>query len=171
VRGKTGRIVGALAALLVVMKGLPLAYSKDMQEDKEGAFDALHALSLCVAATAGMARDMEPDIKAMKRAAGAGYATATDLADWLVRVAGLPFREAHHVTGRLVALASERKVALEKLPLADMQGAEPRITDDVFGVLGVEKSVRSRTSYGGTAPANVRREAKRWLKRLKRAET
>jgi argininosuccinate lyase len=168
VRGKTGRIVGALTALLVVMKGLPLAYSKDMQEDKEGAFDALHALSLCLAAMAGMARDIEPDEKAMKRAAGAGYATATDLADWLVRVAGLPFREAHHATGRIVALASERKVALERLALADMQAIEPRITDEVFAVLGVERSVRSRTSYGGTAPANVRREAKRWLKRLQR---
>jgi argininosuccinate lyase len=168
VRGKTGRIVGALTALLVVMKGLPLAYSKDMQEDKEGAFDALHVLSLCIAAIAGMARDMEPDERAMKRAAGAGYATATDLADWLVRVAGLPFREAHHATGRIVALASERKVGLEKLPLADMQAVEPRITDEVFTVLGVENSVRSRMSYGGTAPANVRREAKRWLARLRR---
>jgi argininosuccinate lyase len=168
VRGKAGRVIGALAALLVVMKGLPLAYSKDMQEDKEGAFDALHALSLCVAAIAGMVRDMEPDAKAMKRAAGAGYATATDLADWLVRVAGLPFREAHHVTGRIVALASEQKVGLDKLPLADMQAIEPRITDEVFGVLGVDKSVRSRTSYGGTAPANVRKQAKRWLARLQR---
>ena len=115
-----------------------------------------------------MVRDMEPDVKAMKRWAGAGYATATDLADWLVRVAGLPFREAHHATGRIVALASERKMALEKLPLADMRAVEPRITDEVFAVLGVERSVRSRTSYGGTAPANVRREAKRWLKRLRR---
>jgi argininosuccinate lyase len=168
VRGKAGRIVGALAGLLVVMKGLPLAYSKDMQEDKEGAFDALHSLSLCVAATAGMVLDMEPDVKAMKRAAGAGHATATDLADWLVRVAGLPFREAHHVTGRLVALAAERKAGLEKLALADMQAIEPRISEEVFGVLGVERSVRSRTSYGGTAPANVRREAKRWLTRLKK---
>ena len=166
VRGKTGRIVGALSALLIVMKGLPLAYSKDMQEDKEGAFDALHALSLCVAASAGMVRDMEPDEKAMRRAAGAGYATATDLADWLVRVLGLPFREAHHATGRIVALAAERRLGLEKLALADLQAIEPRITEDVFGVLGVEKSVRSRTSYGGTAPANVRREAKRWLRQL-----
>jgi argininosuccinate lyase len=168
VRGKAGRIIGALAALLVVMKGLPLAYAKDMQEDKEGAFDALHSLSLCLAATAGMVRDMEPDVKAMKKAAGAGYSTATDLADWLVRVAGLPFRDAHHATGRIVALAAERNAALEKLPLADMQAVEPRITAEVFGVLGVEKSVRSRTSYGGTAPVNVRRQAKRWLKRLKR---
>ena len=128
VRGKTGRIVGALSALLIVMKGLPLAYSKDMQEDKEGAFDALHALSLCVAASAGMVRDMEPDEKAMRRAAGAGYATATDLADWLVRVLGLPFREAHHATGRIVALAAERRLGLEKLALADLQAIEPRIT-------------------------------------------
>jgi argininosuccinate lyase len=170
VRGKAGRIVGALAGLLVVMKGLPLAYSKDMQEDKEGAFDALHSLSLCVAAAAGMVRDMEPDTKAMKRAAGAGYATATDLADWLVRVLGLPFREAHHVTGRIVALAAERKMGIERLALADLQAVEPRITAEVFGVLGVEKSVRSRTSYGGTAPVNVRREAKRWLTRLKKAQ-
>src|ERR687894_588452 len=121
VRGKAGRIVGALTALLVVMKGLPLAYSKDMQEDKEGAFDALHSMSLCVAAAAGMVRDVEPDTKAMKRAAGAGYATATDLPDGHVRVLGLPFREARHVTGRIVALAAERKVGLERLALADMQ--------------------------------------------------
>jgi argininosuccinate lyase len=167
VRAKAGRIVGALTGLIVVMKGLPLAYAKDMQEDKEGAFDALHALSLSLAATAGMVRDMEPDVKAMKKAAGAAYATATDLADWLVRVLGLPFREAHHVTGRIVALAAERNAGLEKLPLADLQAIEPRITEAVFGVLGVDKSVRSRTSYGGTAPINVRRQAKGWLKRLK----
>jgi argininosuccinate lyase len=125
-------------------------------------------VSLCIAATAGLVRDMEPDVKAMKRWAGAGYATATDLADWLVRVPGLPFREAHHVTGRLVAMAAERKSGLEKLTLADMQSVDGRITDDVFAVLGVEKSVRSRTSYGGTAPANVRKQAKRWLARLKK---
>ena len=168
VRGKSGRVFGALQALLVVMKGLPLAYSKDMQEDKEGAFDALHTLSLCVAATAGMVRDMEPDARAMKRWAGAGFSTATDLADWLVRALKMPFREAHHVTGRLVAAAAERGVGLEKLSLDDMRAVEPRITAEVFGVLGVEKSVRSRTSYGGTAPANVRRQARRWLARLNR---
>jgi argininosuccinate lyase len=166
VRGKAGRIFGALQALLVVMKGLPLTYSKDMQEDKEGAFDALHSLSLCLAATAGMVRDLEPDPKAMRRWAGAGYATATDLADWLVRTLNLPFREAHHATGRLVALAVERRIPLEKLALEDMRAIEPRITAEVVGVLGVEKSVRSRTSYGGTAPANVRKQAKRWLARL-----
>jgi argininosuccinate lyase len=168
VRGKTGRIIGALNTLLIVMKGLPLAYSKDMQEDKEGTFDALNALSLCIAAMAGMVRDMEPDLKAMKRAAGAGYATATDLADWLVRVLGLPFREAHHVTGRLVGMAAERNIGLEKLPLSEMQAVEPRITDEVFKVLGVDKSVSSRTSYGGTAPGNVRKQARRWLTRLRR---
>ncbi len=166
VRAKAGRVIGALNGLLVVMKGLPLAYAKDMQEDKEGTFDALQTLSLSLAAMAGMVRDMEPDVKRLKKAAGSGFSTATDLADWLVRVLEMPFRDAHHVTGRLVALAAERNVGLEKLSLADMQGVEPRITDDVFGVLGVERSVKSRTSYGGTAPANVRAQARRWLKRL-----
>ncbi len=166
VRAKAGRIVGALTGILVVMKGLPLAYAKDMQEDKEGAFDAFSALSLVVAATAGMVRDLEPDTKRMEKAAGQGYSTATDLADWLVRTLGMPFREAHHVTGRIVALASERGIALHKVPLADMQQVEPKITEDVFSVLSVVRSVRSRTSYGGTAPARVRAQAKRWLKRL-----
>jgi len=166
VRGKSGRVTGALVGLLTVMKGLPLAYSKDMQEDKEGLFDALDTLDLCIAATAGMVTDMTPDVAAMRRAAGAGYATATDLADWLVRALGMPFREAHHVTGRVVAAAAERKVALEKLALSVMQEIEPRITDEVFGVLGVKNSVRSRTSYGGTAPANVRRQAARWRRAL-----
>jgi len=166
VRGKTGRVVGALIGLLTVMKGLPLAYAKDMQEDKEGVFDALQTLSLALAAMAGMIRDLTPDAKKMKAAAGAGYATATDLADWLARELKLPFREAHHATGRIVALAAARGVGLEKLKLEEMQSVEPRITADVFGVLGVERSVKSRTSYGGTAPANVRRQAKAWLKRL-----
>ncbi len=166
VRAKSGRIVGDLTGLLIVMKGLPLAYSKDMQEDKEGTFDALQTLSLCLAAMAGMVRDMEPDADVMRRAAGAAYATATDLADWLVRALGLPFREAHHVTGRLVGTASARGVGLEQLTLAEMQEAEPRITDAVYDVLGVEESVSSRTSYGGTAPDNVRRQAERWLAEL-----
>ncbi len=165
-RAKTGRVVGALVGLLTVMKGLPLAYAKDMQEDKEGAFDALQTLSLCLAAMTGMVKDMTTDAKRMKAAAGAGYSTATDLADWLARALKMPFREAHHATGRIVALAAARGLALEKLPLAEMQGVEPRITQEVFGVLGVERSVKSRTSYGGTAPANVRRQARRWLKRL-----
>jgi len=166
VRGKTGRVIGALIGMLTVIKGLPLAYSKDMQEDKEGTFDALDTLRLCIAAMTGMVRDLEPEPKAMKRSAGAGYSTATDLADWLVRELKMPFREAHHVTGRIVAVASEKKAPLEKLSLAEMQTVEPRITQGVFEVLGVERSVRSRTSLGGTAPANVRREARRWLKRL-----
>lgn len=166
VRAKIGRIAGAFSGLLMVMKGLALAYAKDMQEDKEGAFDALSTLSLMIAATAGMVRDMVPDEKKMKEAAGSGYSTATDLADWLVRVLGLPFREAHHVTGRIVALASARNIPLHKLTLADMQGVEPRITKEVFGVLSVTKSVASRVSYGGTAPKNVRAQAKRWLKQL-----
>jgi argininosuccinate lyase len=165
-RGKTGRVIGALIGLLTVMKGLPLAYSKDMQEDKEGVFDALETLSLTVAAMAGMIRDLTPDAKKMKAAAGAGYATATDLADWLVRELKLPFREAHHATGRIVALAAERGVALEKLKLDEMRSVEPRITADVFAVLGVDRSVKSRTSYGGAAPANVRRQARAWLKKL-----
>ena len=166
VRGKSGRVIGALMGLLTVMKGLPLAYSKDMQEDKEGAFDALQTLSLSLAATAGMTRDMTPDVKRMRSAAGAGYATATDLADWLVRTLEMPFREAHHVTGRIVALASSRGVSLEKLSLADMRIVEPRIEESVFGVLSAERSAKSRTSYGGAAPANVRRQARRWLARL-----
>jgi argininosuccinate lyase len=166
VRGKTGRIVGALVGLMTVMKGLPLAYSKDMQEDKEGLFDALETLSLCLAATTGIVKDLTPDPKRMKVAAGAGYATATDLADWLVRALKMPFREAHHVTGRIVALAAGRGIPLERLTLDEMRSVEPRITEDAFGVLGVDRSVKSRTSYGGTAPANVRRQAKAWLKRL-----
>ena len=166
VRGKTGRVLGALQGLLVVLKGLPLAYGKDMQEDKEGVFDALHTLSLCIAATAGMVRDMKPERETMRRWAGAGYATATDLADWLVRVLNLPFRDAHHVTGRLVGLAAERGIGLEELSLADMQAVEPKITQGIFEVLGVEASVRSRTSFGGTSPENVRREAQAWLDRL-----
>ena len=166
VRGKAGRVIGALNGLLIVMKGLPLTYSKDMQEDKEGAFDALQSLSLCIAAMTGMIRDLQPDLKRMKTAAGAGFATATDLADWLVRELKMPFRQAHHVTGSLVKLASDWKIGLEKLTLAQMQGVEPQITEAVFGVLGVEKSIRSRTSYGGTAPANVRTQAKRWIAKL-----
>jgi argininosuccinate lyase len=139
-----------------------------MQEDKEGAFDAIQTLSLCLAAMTGMVRDMTPDAKRMKAAAGAGYATATDLADWLVRTLKMPFREAHHVTGRIVALAAERGVALEKLKLEYMQSVERRITEEVFDVLGVERSVKSRTSYGGAAPANVRKQARGWLKRLEK---
>jgi argininosuccinate lyase len=168
VRGKSGRIIGALAGLLIVMKGLPLAYSKDMQEDKEGTFDALENLALCLAAMTGMVRDCTPDLARMKAAAGAGFSTATDLADWLVRSLAMPFREAHHVTGRLVGLAAGKGVGLEDLSLAELQTAEPRITQDIFAVLGVENSVASRTSYGGTAPQNVEAQARRWLALLGR---
>jgi argininosuccinate lyase len=166
VRGKSGRILGALQGLLVTMKGLPLAYSKDMQEDKEGTFDALQSLSLCLAASAGMVRDLTPDLVRMKAAAGAGFSTATDLADWLVRSLKMPFRQAHHVTGSLVKAAETKGVGLEDLSLAEMQAVEPAITQAVFEVLGVERSVSSRTSYGGTAPANVQAQAERWLVRL-----
>ncbi|HKM87113.1 MAG TPA: argininosuccinate lyase [Xanthobacteraceae bacterium] len=167
VRARTGRIVGALTALLMVMKGLPLAYQKDMQEDKEGTIDALGTLAVSIGAMAGMVRDMEPDLPRMRQAAGEGFATATDLADWLVRTLKLPFREAHHLTGRIVAKAAAADVPLDKLPLSAMQAIEPRITGAVFGVLSIEKSVKSREVYGGTAPKNVRAQAKRWLKRLK----
>jgi argininosuccinate lyase len=168
VRAKSGRVTAALTALLVVMKGLPLAYAKDMQEDKEGAMDALSALSLSIAAMAGMVADIEPDVARMKKAAGEGYATATDLADWLVRELKIPFRTAHHVTGRIVVQAAEAGVALHRLPLAAMQAIEPRISDDVFSVLSVDRSVKSRASYGGTAPKNVRVQAKKWLRRLEK---
>lgn len=171
VRAKSGRIIGALTSLLIVMKGLPLTYAKDMQEDKEGTFDAVSSLSLCLAAMSGMVRDLTPDRKAMKKAAGSGYATATDLADWLVRSLKMPFRNAHHVTGKIVGLASAKNIGLEKLSLAEMQSVEPKITADVFTVLGIEKSVRSRTSFGGTAPSNVKREARRWLTLLKRGKS
>ena len=166
VRAKSGRIIGSLAALLIVMKGLPLAYQKDMQEDKEGAMSALEALSLCLVAMTGMVRDMTPDAARMKAAAGQGYSTATDLADWLVRALKMPFRDAHHVTGRIVAAAEKRGLALDELPLTAMREIEPRITKEVFKVLSVEQSVKSRTSFGGTAPANVARQAARWLKKL-----
>ena len=166
VRAKPGRIIGALTALLVVMKGLPLTYSKDMQEDKEPAFDAFDSLSLAIAAMTGMVQDMVPSEKDMRTAAASGFSTATDLADWLVRTLKIPFREAHHVTGSLVAAAESKGCDLPQLPLADMQAVEPRITRDVYKVLTVEASVASRVSFGGTAPANVKREAKRWLKLL-----
>jgi argininosuccinate lyase len=162
-RAKTGRIFGALIGLLTVMKGLPLAYAKDMQEDKEPVFDATEALALSLAATAGMVRDMQPDLPRMRHAAGAAFSTATDLADWLVRVLNLPFRTAHHVTGKLVARAEALGVDLAGVPLADMQKEEPGITDDVFNVLTVDASLASRVSYGGTAPANVAAQARRWL--------
>jgi len=155
VRAKTGRLTGALTMLLTVMKGLALAYSKDMQEDKAPVFDATDTLELALAATAGMVADLVPDPAAMRRTAASGFSTATDLADWLVRALGLPFREAHRLTGALVARAEAQNLDLAALPLSEMQQLEPRITAAVFEVLTVEKSVASRTSLGGTAPANV----------------
>ncbi len=159
VRAKTGRMIGDLMTLLTVMKGLPLAYSKDMQEDKEPVFDAADALALCIAAMTGMVRDLQFDADRLRSAAGDGHTTATDLADWLVRVLGLPFRRAHHVTGSLVGLADKKACTLAELSLAEMQKIEPGITGDVFSVLGVDQSVASRTSHGGTAPDNVRAAA------------
>ncbi len=169
VRAKTGRIAGAFQGLMMVMKGLPLTYSKDMQEDKELTFGALDAFGLGVAAMTGMIADLEPDAAMMKAAAGRGYATATDLADWLVQSLAMPFRDAHHITGRIVAAAEAKTVALEDLSLEAMQVIEPRITKAVLAVLGVESSVRSRTSYGGTSPHNVTKMAKTWIKRLEKA--
>src|SRR5262245_35055059 len=168
VRAKVGRIAGALQSLLIVMKGLPLAYAKDMQEDKEATFDALASLRLSLAAMTGMIEDLEPNAPAMRAAAAQGHATATDLADWLVRSLGLPFREAHHVTGRIVSAAEARGLTLEKLPLEAMRAAHPGITNDVYSVLSVESSLRSRASHGGTAPQNVRKMARAWTKRLER---
>jgi argininosuccinate lyase len=166
IRAKIGRILGATVALFTVMKGLPLAYSKDMQEDKEQVFDAADTLMLALAAMEGMVRDMTANREALEKAAGAGFSTATDLADWLVRAAGLPFREAHHVTGALVALAEKKGCDLPDLSLAEMKSAHPAITREVYGVLGVHNSVASRQSYGGTAPARVREQVAAWKERL-----
>ena len=155
-RAKAGRVFGDLLGLLTVMKGLPLAYSKDMQEDKEPVFDAADSLALALAAITGMVTDMQAVPENMRPAAGKGYSNATDLADWLVRAAGVPFRDAHGITGAVVKRAEEQGIDLADLLLTEMQAIDPRITDDVFGVLSVEASVASRTSFGGTAPDNVR---------------
>ncbi|HZU90763.1 MAG TPA: argininosuccinate lyase [Stellaceae bacterium] len=156
VRAKAGRLMGALVGLLAVMKGLPLAYGKDMQEDKAPVFDAADTLELCLAAAAGIVRDMRPDAERLAAAAARGFGTATDLADWLVRALGLPFREAHRVTGLIVKRAEARGCTLAELPLAELQAVEPAITAAVYDVLDVARSVASRTSYGGTAPERVR---------------
>ncbi|WP_040615052.1 argininosuccinate lyase [Oceanicola granulosus] len=165
-RAKIGRIFGAQVALMTVMKGLPLAYSKDMQEDKEQVFDAADNWMLSLAAMAGMVGDMEANGDALRAAAASGFSTATDLADWLVRALGLPFREAHHVTGALVAKAEAKGCDLPDLSLAEMQAEHGEITDEVFSVLGVDNSVASRTSYGGTAPTRVREQVAAWQERL-----
>jgi argininosuccinate lyase len=166
VRAKTGRILGAFVALGVVLKGLPLAYSKDMQEDKEQVFDAADTLLLALAAMAGMVGDLTPQADRLRAAAGRGFSTATDLADWLVRRLGLPFREAHHVTGALVRAAEERGVDLADLSLEAMREVHGGINAEVYEVLGVDNSVASRQSYGGTAPAQVRAQIARWKERL-----
>jgi len=166
IRAKIGRIFGANVALMTVMKGLPLTYSKDMQEDKEQVFDAADNLMLALAAMAGMVADMTANRESLKVAAATGFSTATDLADWLVRELGLPFREAHHVTGALVAAAEAKGCDLPDLSLDDMRAAHEGITVAVFDVLGVENSVASRTSYGGTAPDQVRAQIARWKKVL-----
>jgi argininosuccinate lyase len=166
VRAKVGRIMGSLTALMIVMKGLPLAYSKDMQEDKEPVFEAFESLELALRAMAGMVRDMTPNEKRLADAAGAAFSTATDLADWLVMTLNMPFRDAHHVTGRIVALAESQDLTLADLPLADMQNVEPRITADIFSVLTPLASARSRTSYGGTSPVRVAEQVARWRVQL-----
>ena len=162
IRAKIGRIMGANVALMMVMKGLPLAYSKDMQEDKEQVFDAADNLMLALAAMEGMVKDMSANCDSLAAAAGSGFSTATDLADWLVRVLGLPFRDAHHITGSLVALAEKQGCDLPDLTIEQMKSAHDGITVDVFDVLGVENSVNSRMSYGGTAPEQVRKQIARW---------
>ncbi len=166
IRAKIGRILGATVALFTVMKGLPLAYSKDMQEDKEQVFDAADTLMLALAAMEGMVRDMTANRANLERAASSGFSTATDLADWLVREAGLPFRDAHHATGALVALAEQKGCDLPDLSLTEMRAVHPAISPSVYAVLGVHNSVGSRQSYGGTAPDQVRAQVAAWRKRL-----
>ena len=157
VRGHSGRIVGCLTSLMITMKGLPLAYSKDMQDDKPPVFEAASLLTLCLAAMTGMVEATTFRTERMLAAAELGYATATDLADWLVRQANIPFREAHHITGAAVKLAETRGVALDQLPLADLQVIDPRVDERVYAALSVEASVAARSSHGGTAPAEVRK--------------
>jgi argininosuccinate lyase len=166
IRAKVGRVFGAVTSLTLVMKGLPLAYGKDMQEDKVPTFEAFDALELSLLAMTGMVDDMEPDVARMAAAAGAGYSTATDLADWLVRETGLPFRDAHHVTGAAVKRAEELGVDLAELPLAELTRLNPNITERVYEVLTPEASTRSRMSYGGTAPDQVKKQIARWKELL-----
>ncbi|WP_291364832.1 argininosuccinate lyase [Acetobacter sp. UBA5411] len=165
-RAKVGRVLGSMVSLLTVMKGLPLAYAKDMQEDKVPVFEATEAMALTLAACDGMVRDLTANVAQMRKYAGSGFSTATDLADWLVRVLKVPFRTAHHVTGQLVAMAEKKGVDLSDLSLDEMQSVEPSITQDIYSVLTVEASIASRVSEGGTAGTNVHREAEAWLQRL-----
>jgi len=166
IRSKVGRITGSLVALLTIMKGLPLTYSKDMQEDKEQVFDAADNLILSLAVMTGMVADLKPNAPELEVAAATGFSTATDLADWLVRALNMPFRDAHHVTGALVAKAEGKGCDLPDLSLSDMQSVHANITDDVFNFLGVHNSVASRQSFGGTAPDQVRIQAARWKEAL-----
>jgi argininosuccinate lyase len=165
-RAKLGRILGATVALFTIMKGLALTYSKDMQEDKEQVFDAADSLMLGLAAMTGMVSDMTANRDTLKAAAASGFSTATDLADWLVKALNLPFREAHHVTGALVAMAELKGCDLPDLSLQEMNSVHPGITQEIYSVLGVDNSVRSRTSYGGTAPDQVRAQVARWKQAL-----
>ena len=165
-RGKSGRIIGSLNSLLITMKGLALTFSKDMQEDKEATFDAVETYSLIIAAMTGMVEDMKVNPEQMRKATDLGFITATDLADWVVRVLGLPFRQAHHITGSLVAMAEKKGGDLDGLTLEEMQTIEPLITDDVFNVLSVDKSVASRVSFGGTAPSEVLKQVESAKKRI-----
>jgi argininosuccinate lyase len=167
VRAKTGRAMGSLVQLLTIMKGLPLAYSKDMQEDKQTTFDAFDALDLSLQAMTGMIATMTPNVERMRASASSGFSTATDLADWLVRELDIPFREAHHITGAAVKAAETAGVALPDLPLSALTAIEPRITEKVFAVLTVDASVASRKSYGGTAPERVREQIAAWKEKLK----
>jgi argininosuccinate lyase len=166
VRGKTGRMTGNLVGLLTVVKGLALTYAKDLQEDKEGVFDSAENLTLCLAATAAMVKDMQPDVARMAAAAGQGFSTATDLADWLVRELKLPFRDAHHVTGRIVAAAEAKNCGLEGLTIEDFKAIDERIDSRIHKVVTVEASVAARMSYGGTAPLRVLEQAARWRSAL-----
>jgi argininosuccinate lyase len=167
VRAKCARVTGSLVTLLGVMKGLPLAYAKDMQEDKEAVFDATDSAALALAAMTGMVEDMTADEVAMRAAAGDAFSTATDMADWLVRVLKMPFRDAHHITGRIVGMAEARKCGLADLSLAELQSVEPGITADIQSVLSLDASVASRTSFGGTAPDQVREQVRYWQEQLK----
>jgi argininosuccinate lyase len=166
VRGKTARITGSLMQMLTLLKSLPLAYNKDLQEDKEALLDVAHQLPLCLAAVEGMIADMQVHKERMHAAASSGYSTATDLADWLVQTLGIPFRQAHHITGKIVNIAEGKNIRLDELSLSDMQSIEPGITQDVFNRLSVEQSVASRMSYGGTAPYRIREQLRRWKREL-----
>ncbi len=167
IRGKTGRVLGDFVALATVVKGLALAYGSDLQEDKERVFDAADTIEVCLAAMAGMIADMKVHPEAMRAAAEEGYPTATDLADWIVRTLRKPFREAHHIAGAIVKRAEDLNLPLEKLPLAEMQAVEAGITQEVFAVLSLDASVKSRMSYGGTAPDRVREQLFFWREKMK----